>query len=138
MINRRGFLQGVFGGVTAAGVIVAASPEDVAAFASPVGSPVTLQQPTFSAYVTPGQELYNADGQIVAIVQNVTMQRDKIEVTTYSSLSPEYILGQLTIDIRARGVPHEGLAVDKQVRCPYCRSRRHPSLPCCQCGAGPL
>ena len=74
-MERRGFLKGMFGGVTAAGVIVAASMEDIAAFANPLtrNEPVFLDAPR-SSMVDMGEELYNANGEIVALVKNVHIE----------------------------------------------------------------
>jgi len=66
---RRSFLGGVFGGLIGGGVLVKASSEDVAAFGHslPVDHPLILEkkQPDLPM---PGQHLYNADGEFVAVI----------------------------------------------------------------------
>lgn len=132
--DRRGFLQGVFGGVTAAGVIVMA-PERVAAHFTPeIGAPVTLVEPTYSRYVMPGDSLYNAQGQVVAVVRDVSRSRNAIEVTTFNSSTDEYILGILNIDIHAKGVPFDQYG--QVMTCSYCGSPRPFLRSCASCGAG--
>jgi len=106
-MDRRGFLKGVFGGVTAAGVIVAASPADIAAFASPLvrEAPVVLDVPT-KAPAESGEHLYNAAGELVAIIDSFNIRRQTIDVTMAGDLNRVYLPGRLDIDIHARWVGH--------------------------------
>ena len=135
MIERRQFLQGVFGGVTAAGLVVAAPKHIVEAFHVPMGSPLSIVEPTFACAVMPGDQLYNAQGQVVAIVDAVNTHRDKIDVTTHNDTYKKFIMGSLNIDIRARGLLYDEWG--KIVSCQYCGTPQPFSRPCVQCGAGP-
>jgi len=67
-LPRRGFLSGLFGGLVGAGVLVkAATVEEVHAFARPLApdQPLVLGAP---AVPLPGQHLYNAQGEFVAVI----------------------------------------------------------------------
>jgi hypothetical protein len=72
-MDRRGFLQGVFGGVAAAGtgLIVSATTQEIEAFESPLakGDPVMLDANTATASL--GQHLYNERGELVAVVTHI-------------------------------------------------------------------
>jgi hypothetical protein len=106
-MNRRGFIHGLFGGVTAAGLIVAANPKEIEAFATsvPPDSPVMLDQPTPKrAFVDAGEHLYNGRGELVAIVTSFTVTREPIEVTAYGMSESTYIQGLPNFEIIARGV----------------------------------
>ena len=71
-MDRRGFLHGLFGGVTSAGLIVVASPNQVEAFASGLvkDAPVLLDAPPQKPVVA-GEHLYNARGECVAMVTGI-------------------------------------------------------------------
>src|SRR6187431_1514404 len=71
-LDRRGFLKGLIGGVTAAGVVVAASQTEIAAFGSALAkdAPIVLTpSPAEGSLV--GHHLYNKRGEIVAIITDV-------------------------------------------------------------------
>ncbi len=74
LMERRGFISGLFGGVTAAGLIVKATQADLEAFASPLkaNAPIVLDTPR-SATTTVGEHLYNSRGELVAVVTDVTV-----------------------------------------------------------------
>ena len=69
-MERRGFLRGLFGGITSAGLIIAAQPQDVAAFAAPLAEndPVLLDATPLAPIVACGDHLYNQRGEFVAVV----------------------------------------------------------------------
>jgi hypothetical protein len=104
-VERRNFLKGVFGGVTAAGLIVTAGPSEIAAFASPLvrDAPIVLDASPVST-VKPYENLYNSRGELVAIVRRVDISREMIDVTQYDMTSQMYIQGQRHITIEAEGV----------------------------------
>lgn len=84
-MDRRLFLQGVFGGVASAGLIVAANQSEIEAFASPlkVGEPLVLDKPIpaeRTETVTAGEHLYNAKGEVVAIVSSYGLGRGGIVI----------------------------------------------------------
>jgi hypothetical protein len=72
-MERRGFLRGLFGGLTSAGLLIAAEPQELAAFASPLGvdDPVVLDAAPVAPIVGEGDHLYNARGELVAVVRTL-------------------------------------------------------------------
>jgi hypothetical protein len=104
-MNRRGFLQGVFGGVTAGGLIVAASPADIAAFSSPLvkDAPLLLDVPA-EASTHIGGHLYNERGQCVAIIRRIDRFSNPVDVTTAFDGHTIYLPGVPRFDIYAQGI----------------------------------
>ena len=106
LIERRRFLQGVFGGVTAAGVIVAATPAEIAALTPLVADhPVVLD--TAPPVIVPthvGEHLYNARGEVVGLIDRVSVDRDTIETTTLGDVGRRFIQGMERIRIEAVGL----------------------------------
>ena len=93
MLGRRGFLQGIFNGVAATGLIVAAKPSDIELFTAPLtkGDPVILDQPIVNqSTASVGEHLYNSRGEIVAIVESIKMERPKVDVTSFASKATLY------------------------------------------------
>src|ERR1700741_3127488 len=87
-MDRRNFLKGVLSGVTATGVIVAASPQEIEAFASPLtrDEPVVIDVPTLNTpALGPGEHLYNAQGKLVGIVTELMLHRDKVKTTAFDN-----------------------------------------------------
>lgn len=108
-MERRSFLKGVFGGLTAAGVIVTASPLEIEAFASPLlrDAPVLLEEtPSMAAPlgVGVGEHLYNAAGRLVAIVSRLHLITEKVEVTMFGAQNPVYLPGRRHFTIVATGI----------------------------------
>lgn len=106
-MERRGFLKGVFGGITAAGLIVAAKPEEIAAFASPLARdvPILVDVPTVKREgLYSGEHLYNADGECVAVITEIRAHSPAINVTSAFDDIERYMAGLPTVEIRARGV----------------------------------
>lgn len=104
-MQRRGFLKGLFGGVTAAGLLVTASPQEIEAFASPLvkDSPILLdEQPRQPSSI--GQHLYNENGELVAFVTSIDVHVERIDVTTGSDSNVVYAPGHRTVNISAVGV----------------------------------
>jgi hypothetical protein len=101
-MKRRGFLQGIFGGVAATGLIVSASPNEIEAFAAPLkfGDPVVMDQP-LTAEV--GEHLYNSRGEMVAIVTSITVTAPAIDVTSWADTYSTYVQGHPEVEIRAVG-----------------------------------
>lgn len=106
-MERRSFLKGVFGGVTAAGVVVAASQAEIAAFASPLvkDAPIVLDVPSANPAIGAGEHLYNASGDLVAVVRSVSFHVDKIDVTSFGDTNSVYVhKGPPRFDIHAEGI----------------------------------
>jgi hypothetical protein len=117
MFGRRGFLKGLFGGVAGTGLIVLAKPSEIEAFTAPLveGAPLVLDQPMADTAVEMGQHLYNAQGEVVAIVTelSVAMQQVTHDVRSFDhamqirSSSSGRILPDAVLELRATvvGVP---------------------------------
>jgi hypothetical protein len=105
MMDRRGFLQGVFGGITAAGVIVSASPSEIEAFAAPLvrDAPVVLDVPP-APDTHVGQHLYNARGQLVAFITSVDVIQDRVEVTSAFGSNRLFVPGPRFVKIHADAI----------------------------------
>lgn len=115
---RRSFLKGVIGGVTSAGLVVAATPREIEAFASAVGDgPVVLdagrplgisaiasaQEAISGVHV--GQALYNERGDLVACVTKLVTRRDQsFDVTLFDNTSKTYVPGLSRLVIEAEPV----------------------------------
>lgn len=71
-MERRGFIRGLFGGIVGSGIVVTASPEEIAQFASPLsaGAPIVAEAPDVMP-VGCGDHLYNDRGELVAIVTHI-------------------------------------------------------------------
>jgi hypothetical protein len=104
-MQRRGFLQGLFGGLTATGLIVAATPKEIEAFAAPLvkDEPLVLDAP-MRWQPELGQHLYNERGELVAFVRQVIFQSDMVDVTHSGSAERHYIQARPSIEIHAVGV----------------------------------
>lgn len=104
-MDRRNFLQGVFGGVTAAGLIVAAKPNEIEAYASQLlpKAPLMIDRPPKTPAAI-GEHLYNARGELVAIVRTITVSNEPIDVTTHWDEVSRFIPGRLTVEIEAIGL----------------------------------
>lgn len=104
-MDRRGFLAGLFGGVTAAGIVVAASPSEIEAFAAPLvrDAPVVIDVAAASSPAPlVGEHLYNARGELVAMVTAIDITRDRIEVHDYCGAGNRiFVPGLLSVEIRA-------------------------------------
>lgn len=105
-MDRRGFLKGVFGGVTAAGLVVAASPDEIRAFTQPLAShaPLMLAPVPKQQGIDLGEHLYNAKGELVAVVTAVNIYHDRLDVTSASDQGARFISGLMHVDIRAHGL----------------------------------
>lgn len=78
-MERRSFIKGVFGGVTAGGIILASGEDDIAAFVSQVqrNEPmVACPEPLGVSQVAPGEMLFNHLGRPVAIIREVQWHAD--------------------------------------------------------------
>lgn len=113
LMDRRNFLQGVFGGVAATGLIIAAKPNDIEAFAGPLrkGAPLLLDKPTVNPkVVTFGEHLYNSRGEVVAYVTDISVIAEKLDVTgfslteRYSDTGKTFVQGLPNVEIRAIAV----------------------------------
>lgn len=89
-------------------LVVQATAAEVAAFASnglqvSVSKRINGLDPML-ARIEPGQSLFDADGHLVAIVTDLRVAREQVDITSLGSMGPEFIPGCLRVDIRARGV----------------------------------
>lgn len=120
---RRSFLKGLFAGVVGggavsgldpdwgkvqAGVVVRATPEEVQAFADPL----ELEQPIVAdqllegpdADVFPGETLYNAAGQPVAVVSKLEQTMETMEITGPEDHWTQHVAGAMRLRIEAVGL----------------------------------
>jgi hypothetical protein len=105
MDNRRNFLKGILGGVTATGLIIAAKPEEIAAFSRPLAkdAELVIDIPAPSPATNIGERLYNERGELVAMVTDLSIHRDAHPYASEYGYT-EYAPGPLRIEIRAIGV----------------------------------
>jgi hypothetical protein len=79
-MERRSFLRGVFGGVTASGLILSASPKEIEAFAAPLEPKQPLVVDPVQAFtrqtIEIGEHLYNERGECVAVTTGFRYFRD--------------------------------------------------------------
>lgn len=120
-MRRRAFLRGAFAGVLAEGVVIAATRAEIAAFASPlaIGAPLLLDEPPPTPAVQAGQHLYNAEGELVAIIERFHVTRAAIETTAYGDEQRIFVTGPPSVTIEAVGVA----AVDWRAGQPYLTAR---------------
>lgn len=106
-MERRGFLKGVFGGVTSAGLLITGNISDIEAFAAPLVKQTPLlidNAPPTTRHVESGEHLYNSRGELVAIVTAVRVTIPSIDVTSALSDQQVSIAGLPTFSIEAEGV----------------------------------
>lgn len=106
-MDRRNFLQGVFGGVTAAGLIVSAKASEISAYAHGLApnTPLLIDQPpAITPQIGLAEHLYNSRGELVAMVTDimVTSGRQQIDVTSHWDSYVHRVAPE--IQIRAIGI----------------------------------
>jgi hypothetical protein len=106
--------------------VVRATPQEVEAFGARRGDEVELLRPrmtlrvgsSYSDYsdgpdpqvipnymsLRPGHNLYDAGGRVVAVVQEINLTQDRLEVTSLGDVVRNYVNGFVSCDIRAVGV----------------------------------
>lgn len=107
MMERRGFLKGLFGGITSAGLIVTATPAEIEAFAQPLkkDEPIDLRRQAPVGVVSPGETLYNALGEQVAVITGIDISTPHVDITSYLGDQREFfIAGPRHIKIHADGI----------------------------------
>lgn len=103
-MDRRSFLKGTFGGVSAAGaLILTATPADVAKFATetPLGTPVassTLQTKEFGL-PDYGEFVFNSQGMPIGVVTSINMYQDSVDVTMSHHENRQYMPGLKRIEL---------------------------------------
>ncbi len=98
-MNRRNFITGVFGGVTAAGLIIK-SPD--MAFGAPMPepeSPLIIAPPAF-ANADAGQMVFDSNGNPLGIIQSVHYNREMHDVTHAGDQWTNYHGGLHTVEMR--------------------------------------
>lgn len=107
-MERRGFLKGIFGGITAGGLLLKASPEDVQALAPAEDEPLIVQpQRIRGVHQACGDVLYNALGEAVAVVTDVRSSRGYIDVTNFGDTNKVFRPSNLppTMTLTAKLLP---------------------------------
>jgi hypothetical protein len=104
-MERRGFLKGLFGGVTSAGLLIAAKPADIEAFTAPLAKqePLIIDSPPVDPRIGPGEHLYNSRGECVAIVTELNVSRD-LELWHSISGDAGFVRGISRFELRAVGI----------------------------------
>lgn len=90
-IERRGFLNGLFGGIAAGGLLLKASPADVEALAPVVNQPLIIQPQAIVAPAASGELLYNALGEAVCVVRSLSYSVDRVDVTYLGDVNKHYL-----------------------------------------------
>jgi hypothetical protein len=103
-MERRGFLKGLFGGVTSAGLIIAAKPADIAAFTAPLATkePLIIDSPAIDPAIGAGEHLYNSRGECVGIVTEVSIERENPMNSLFGQSG--FVPGLPSFKIRAEGI----------------------------------
>lgn len=116
-MQRRNFLQGLFGGITAGGLLLRTEPKAVEALALQPEAPLILQpQP-----ITPAREiggmLYNEQGEAVCFVTEINYSVERMAVSAFGESQKAYIPTLGRYDIRAVGMPgvHLETHLDRRV-----------------------
>jgi hypothetical protein len=102
-MERRGFLKGMFGGVTAAGLVIAANPAEIEAFASPLvrDAPLVLDAAPVVGVPGVGEHLYNSRGELVAIINEIRVSTDTVDVSSaFGGGNKMFVPGRRHIDIQ--------------------------------------
>lgn len=97
-MNRRGFLQGILGGVTAAGIVVKASSDDTKQFALEQDTPVILSKyPTMG--LNYGDLVYNYRGENIGFIKEIIHRREIIDITQPKDFYKVFAPGVLDTEI---------------------------------------
>jgi hypothetical protein len=84
-VERRGFLKGLFGGVTASGLIVMGKRHEVQAFAAPLRpeEPIIIDVPSIvtPAEASRGLYIYNSRGEALGFVQAFDINTHRSQLT---------------------------------------------------------
>jgi hypothetical protein len=123
MDNRRGFLKGLLSGVTATGLIIAAKPEEIAAFTKPLAkdAEIVIDTPTPRA-ASIGQHLYNEHGELVAVVTDLSIHTPMVDATSWGDSEQQMMVSGLPeATITARMIGHA--VIDDHAYVPRLRGR---------------
>jgi hypothetical protein len=83
-------------------LVVRASPEEVATFAAPAGISMSALRPSgMGVTPMPGDVLYNASGQPVAVVTDLEFHTERVDVTTFGDEQRVYLPGRRSARIGA-------------------------------------
>jgi hypothetical protein len=102
-MDRRNFLIGTFGGLTAGGIVLAAEQNDIAAFVSTVqkNAPLTANPVPPPAQIRPGEMLFDHLGRPVAIIQKIEWHRELDNVTKMGDVFESFAPGVMSAVITA-------------------------------------
>lgn len=117
-MERRGFIRGVFGGITSAGLLIGGARDEIEAFAAPLVKQaplvIDIEPLQRSGPIGHGEHLYNSRGELVAVVTAVHLTRAPVEVTSAFDNNRLFIPGVPTFSIEAEGVG--GLVVETSAK----------------------
>lgn len=105
-MERRGFIKGLISAVTSTGLVVSATPRELESFGAPAvrESPVVVAVPELVRAAEVGEELYNARGELVALVTQVTVHVGRLDVSHVGAAYRTFSPGLPEVEIRAVGV----------------------------------
>jgi len=116
MLGRRGFLQGIVSGLAGAGLIVQATPAEVAQFAT--GQPVQMSEtitPMPDASIGVGEFVFDHRGRIIGIIVDAIASREMIDITSMGDTTFKGLPRPTVIEYRVRtaGVAQVKLGLER-------------------------
>ena len=98
-MDRRGFIRGAFGGVTSAGIILAAPSDAVEAFVSQVrrNDPLAVAIDSPGMKVEPGHWVFDREGNMLGVIESLDAHNTGIDVASLGDPRPQYIPGVSTV-----------------------------------------
>lgn len=100
-MERRNFLKGVFGGVTAGGILLRTpEPETFAGILAPE-TPLIVAPNDYFAGVDLGHILFNQDGKPVAVITEIATEMSRVDMNRAGDNWTTFAPGYPTVTIRA-------------------------------------
>lgn len=110
-LSRRGFM-GVFGGITAAGLIVKATPQEIQAFTAPLvpDAPLALGAPSgTSSALNIGELVFNSRGEIIGVVEGIEYSVEAVDDTRLGDTYQRFRPGRMHMRLQVAGVCRVGV-----------------------------
>lgn len=104
-MERRGFLKGVFGGITSAGIIIAGQPRALELFAAPLvkDEPLIVESPPLVSHGI-GEYLYNEHGERVAVVTHINVHHGLQPSSLWDDTYESVVQGLSRFELQAKGI----------------------------------
>lgn len=103
-MDRRSFIKGTFGGVAAGGLILAATPSDIAAFTSSgieKGAEMVSTPLPMAPVPAEGHILFNSKGDPVAVITHIKWNRNPVDVSLAGDSYSTYMGGPPIVALEA-------------------------------------